>query len=213
MIRSSFFPHVFLVVTVLGCGTAQQPVPAVPEPAAHPAPRMQHTQADVRFMRDMIHHHAQAIVISEWAPTHDAGAEIRTLAERIINAQKDEIASMQKWLRDRGEAVPDPKAKPAMMQGGAHHEGHHTMPGMLTEAQLRELDATRGEEFERLFLRLMIQHHRGAVTMVNELFGSVGAAQDESVFKLAADISADQSSEIARMQRMLAARTLGIEIR
>jgi uncharacterized protein (DUF305 family) len=79
------------------------------------------------------------------------------------------------------------------------------MPGMLTEAQLKELDQARGRDFDRLFLTYMIQHHRGAVAMVNDLFGSPGAAQDETVFKFANDVSADQSTEIARMETMLAA--------
>ena len=78
------------------------------------------------------------------------------------------------------------------------------MPGMLTEAQMKELDQARGSEFDRLFLTYMIQHHRGAVTMVRQLFGTPGAAQDEMTFKLASDVSADQSSEISRMERMLA---------
>jgi uncharacterized protein (DUF305 family) len=67
------------------------------------------------------------------------------------------------------------------------------------------LDQARGREFERLFLTYMIQHHKGAVTMVRDLFGTPGAAQVESIFKLANDISADQTSEITRMERMLAA--------
>jgi uncharacterized protein (DUF305 family) len=86
------------------------------------------------------------------------------------------------------------------------------MPGMLTEAQIRELDAARGPEFDRLFLTFMIQHHRGATAMVTQLFGSDGAAQDETVFKFASDVNVDQTTEIARMQRMLLALELGIEV-
>jgi uncharacterized protein (DUF305 family) len=75
---------------------------------------------------------------------------------------------------------------------------------MLTQAQMKELDRARGRDFDRLFLTYMIQHHQGAVTMVNRLFNTPGAAREQSVFKLASDISADQSSEISRMERMLA---------
>lgn len=81
------------------------------------------------------------------------------------------------------------------------------MPGMLTDDQMKELDQARGPAFDRLFLTYMIQHHRGAVTMVKDLFGSPGAAQDETVFKFANDVSVDQSTEIARMEQMLAALT------
>jgi len=83
--------------------------------------------------------------------------------------------------------------------------GHGPMPGMLTQAQLRQLNQARGSDFDRLFLTFMIQHHRGAVSMVRELFGTPGAARDETVFKFANDVSVDQSTEIARMEKMLAA--------
>ena len=166
--------------------------------------RYPYTAADVHFMSAMISHHAQAIVMAGWAPTHGAGPSVRILAERIINAQQDEIASMQRWLGDRGKPVPE--ARPngmKMMMNGVEHE--MLMPGMLTEAQMRQLDQAKGPEFDRLFLTYMIQHHRGAVSMVKDLFGTNGAAQDETVFKFANDVNVDQSTEIARMERMLAA--------
>ena len=180
--------------------------------------RLAFTAADVEFMTMMIAHHAQAIVMAEMAPTHGASTAVRTLAGRIINAQRDEIGIAQRWLRDRGQPVPEvsaggavtmpaPAAAPAA--GAAHQGMHHgadhaAMPGMLTEAQLRELDAARGRDFDRLFLSFMIQHHRGAVAMVEKLFGSYGAGQDETVFKFASDVNVDQTTEIARMQQMLA---------
>ncbi|HEU4885580.1 MAG TPA: DUF305 domain-containing protein [Longimicrobium sp.] len=157
------------------------------------------TEADVRFMSSMIGHHAQAIQISLLAPTHDASPQVQRLAARVIGAQEDEIATMQRWLRDRGQPVPETHA--------GHHAGHdgELMPGMLTAAQVAQLDAARGEEFDRLFLTFMIQHHRGAVSMVQQLFGSQGAGQDETVFKFASDVNVDQATEIDRMQRMLEA--------
>jgi len=160
--------------------------------------------ADVHFMTGMIGHHAQALVMAGWAPTHGANPAVRVLCERIINEQKDEIATMQQWLRDRGQPVPEAKPGPMkMMMGGMEHE--MLMPGMLTDAQMKQLDEARGTEFDRLFLTFMIQHHSGAVSMVKELFETYGAAQEQSVFKLASDVQVDQSTEIARMQRMLAA--------
>lgn len=164
--------------------------------------RMRFTKADVDFMTGMIAHHAQAIVMSRMAPANEASPSIRTLAARIINAQRDEIALMQTWLRDRGQPVPEAEGQHAGMSHGAMgHDAH--MPGMLTPAQLDELSKARGAEFDRLFLTYMIQHHQGAVTMVTELFSHDGAGQDESVFKLASDVNVDQTTEIARMQRML----------
>lgn len=172
--------------------------------------RHPYTAADVQFMSNMIGHHAQAIVMSRWAPTHGASPSVRLLAERIINAQQDEILTMQHWLRDRQQPVPDPQGGPMkMMMNGVEQE--MLMPGMLTEAQMKQLDAARGGEFDHLFLTFMIQHHRGAVTMVKELFDTYGAGQDETVFKFASDVNVDQTTEIARMEKLLVALTLGLE--
>ena len=83
------------------------------------------------------------------------------------------------------------------------------MPGMLTEAQMKQLDEARAKDFDRLFLRFMIQHHTGAVTMVKQLFDTYGAGQDQTVFKFASDVNTDQTTEIARMERMLFTLTFG----
>jgi uncharacterized protein (DUF305 family) len=164
--------------------------------------RNPYTAADVRFMQGMIGHHAQAIVMATWAPTHGANSSVRILAERIINAQQDEILTMQTWLGDRHQSVPEAKAGPMkMMMNGKEQE--MLMPGMLTEAQMHQLDLAKGPEFDRLFLTDMIQHHRGAVSMVKDLFGTYGAGQDEVIFKFASDVNVDQTTEIARMERML----------
>lgn len=170
--------------------------------------RLPYTEADVFFMQGMISHHAQAIVMAKWAPTHGASPSVRTLCDRIINAQTDEITLMQQWLRDRGQVVPEAKPAPMKMKmNGMMTE--MLMPGMLSDAQLKQLDDARGTEFDRLFLRFMIQHHKGAVAMVKDLFASAGAGQDELVFKFASDVNVDQTTEIARMQDMLARVVLG----
>lgn len=234
------------------------------------------TDADVEFMTDMIIHHAQAVIMSRIAPERDAGRAVQALAGRILNAQEDEIRTMQNWLRDRERPVPeigidglimtvemrppdrgrdihltesarqetaqthgDHSGHGHVRDGGqessaatghvtrdddAHHHDmhdhdshgheshqeishhdmhHHDMPGMLTQEQLNRLGAAAGEEFDRLFLRYMIEHHEGAVFMVNSLLRSEGAAQDPETFQLASDIYADQVMEIRRMQLLL----------
>lgn len=184
------------------------PLP-VPSPAAvvrarADSLRYPYTAADVRFMSGMIGHHAQAIVMSKWAPTHGADPAVQRLAERIINAQEDEIATMQRWLGDRLQPVPTaaPMSHDMSNMAGMDHVAM-MMPGMLTDAQMTALDSARGPEFDRLFLTGMIQHHKGATSMVSTLFGTVGAGQDETIFKFASDVNVDQTTEIARMQRML----------
>jgi uncharacterized protein (DUF305 family) len=205
-------------VAMAGCSSAtRETLRTSPQPASRnqsdiaaiakakaDSARYPYTEADIRFMSAMIGHHAQAIVMAGWAPTHDASSSVRTLAERIVSGQEDEIATLQRWLRDRRQPVPE--AHPTgtqMTMHGARHE--QLMPGMLTEAQLKQLDQARGAEFDRLFLTFMIQHHRGAVSMVEDLFNTYGAAQDRTVFKFANDVHVDQSTEITRMERMLSA--------
>ncbi len=164
--------------------------------------RYPYTVADVNFMSGMIHHHAQALVMARMAPSHGASPALRTLCDRIINAQQDEIVLMQRWLRDRNQVVTEATATGMKMQmNGMEHE--MLMPGMLTEAQMKTLDEAHGAAFDKLFLEGMIQHHTGAVSMVADLFNTYGAAQDELTFKFASDVQVDQRTEIARMERML----------
>jgi uncharacterized protein (DUF305 family) len=186
--------------------------------------RRPYTAADIAFMEGMIHHHAQALIMARMAPSHGASDAVKTLCARIINAQQDEIHFMQQWLLDRGQVVPTvtqsgevrtpssdgamSRSMPGMDMSGA--ADHTLMPGMLTPAQLDTLDHARGPEFDRDFLRFMIQHHTGAVGMVTKLFATEGAGQDEVIFKLATDINVDQTTEINRMRKMLVEATLGI---
>jgi len=213
-----------LAVALAACTPARGRVSPLPHSASGPEQaradslRFPYTEADVAFMRDMIYHHAQAIRISRWAPTHGADAAIQRLAARIINAQTDDITLMRNWLTDRGRPAPsvdidgkvtgppaDPDDKHASHDMGGHsdHTNHSTMAGMLSDEQLAELDAARGETFDILFLQRMISHHRGAVTMVQALINSEGAALDETVFRFAAEVEVDQSTEIRRMLQML----------
>jgi uncharacterized protein (DUF305 family) len=184
-----------------GTATVAGAAPGGGGPSAPPARRA--NPAAAAFVSGMIHHHAQAVLMANWAPTHDAGPAVRTLCQRIVISQRDEIGLMQTWLADNGEPVPEPDARGMRMtMGGAEHM--MLMPGMLTEEQMDQLDRARGAEFDRLFVTFMIQHHQGAITMVEELFAAHGGTQDEFMYKLASDIFADQSAEIDRMQQMLA---------
>jgi uncharacterized protein (DUF305 family) len=190
---------VLLAVATAACAGA-------PARGLHATPpglgRLPYTDADVDFMSGMIPHHAQAVIMAGWAPLHGARTDVMILCERIVVAQRDEIAMMQTWLRDRGQLVPDATStRHKMKMNGMEHE--MLMPGMLSDEEMAALDAARGPEFDRLFLTGMIKHHQGAIDMVDVLFKAYGAAQDETVFKFASDVYADQSIEIDRMQEML----------
>jgi uncharacterized protein (DUF305 family) len=167
------------------------------------APAALHAQhpADVRFMQGMIGHHAQAVVMAALVPTHTQRPEMRMLAERIDVSQRDEIAMMRSWLERHHQPLPD---SAGMMAGHAGHDmSHAAMPGMLNAAELDTLRAARGAAFDRLFLRYMIRHHEGALTMVRDLLAQPGAAQDSEVYRFASDVDTDQRAEIARMKALL----------
>jgi uncharacterized protein (DUF305 family) len=200
-----------VVLVVVGCHTTRGALepsgqPAAPREASGVVAREttpdtgrpRHTAADVRFMQQMIGHHAQALEMTKLVPSRTSRDDMRLLAERIDVSQRDEIALMRQWLEQRGEPAPTTDAQ--------HHAalGHGPlMPGMLSAAELAQLGKATGTEFDRLFLQQMIRHHEGALTMVKSLFGTPGAAQETEAYRFATDVEADQRAEIARMRALL----------
>jgi len=201
--------------------------------------RMRFIDADVHFIEMMIHHHGQALEMSALAGDRTTNPEILTLAGRIAGGQEEEIARMRQWLESRGltEAKASPEvgapngvtpssvgqdhtmhdmpgmgAMPGMGEMPGMHSAEHTMPGLLTSAEMEELAGATGSVFDRLYLSYMIYHHRGAMQMVDELFSTPGAAQGEEIFQLASEIHTDQNTEVARMERMLATLALPLHI-
>lgn len=201
--------------TACGAATAQTQAAPSPPPSASNGGQARQTPADVQFIRGMIAHHGQALEMTRLVPTHTENTQVRMLARRIDVSQQDEIATMRRWLQDRGEAAPAADAAHAGhdMAGMQHDMSsmpgmqHEMMPGMLTPQELAQLAAANGAEFDRLFLTYMIRHHEGALTMVAQLLASPGAAQQPDTFSFANDVDADQRAEIARMQRLLAVLT------
>jgi uncharacterized protein (DUF305 family) len=151
-----------------------------------------YTKADVEFMQGMIAHHAQAIVMSRMAKSHGANPQVLKLSNKIDQSQVPEIRIMQDWLERNKQFAPDTSSW-----------RHMTMAGMLTPAQLKELDAAKGVEFDRAFLELMIQHHVGALKMVEDLFAAPLAGQEVDVNVFANDVVTAQTAEIGIMQKLL----------
>ena len=194
---------------------AQQPPPDIVQPGAPGEPTRTltaeeaaalgrpsaHVEADVRFMQGMIHHHGQALDMTDLLSSRTESEEMRLLALRIDISQTDEMGMMVQWLEARGEDAPEVRNEEA-----SPLDDDHLMPGMLSERQMAELASARGEEFDRLFLEFMIVHHQGALTMVSELFLVSGAGQEPVIFQFASSVDADQSAEIGRMNMMLQAR-------
>ena len=173
--------------------------------------------ADVEFMQGMIFHHAQAVEMTAMIPSHTQNKDLRSLGARISSSQLDEIKFMKRWLSARGESFP--QAMPNMpgmnMPHDASHDTSHDasndtmalMPGMLTPQQMEALRKAKGAEFDRLFLVGMIQHHNGALTMVEDLFDTAGAGQDAELFNFATDADNSQRAEIRIMETMLKKET------
>jgi uncharacterized protein (DUF305 family) len=165
----------------------------------------QRSQADVEFMQGMLMHHAQAVEMTALIPSHTENMKLRSLGARISSSQSDEIKFMQRWLAARGEASPgdNPVVMPAMPGMTLSGERMAPMPGMLTPAQMQALRKANGAKFDRLFLLGLIQHHEGALVMVQTLFSSAGAGQDADLFNFATDADNTQRAEIRIMQSQL----------
>jgi uncharacterized protein (DUF305 family) len=191
-----------LALWLLSCKSGEGAADSTAMPAGHQHAGMSapitipkgalYTEADVRFMQGMIAHHAQAIFMSRMAAAHDANPRLMRFATKIDQSQTAEIRLMQDWLRSIGQVAPDTSSWHTMM-----------MPGMLTAAQITELSNAKKKEFDRQFLLLMIQHHRGALKMVDDLLASPRAAQDVNVSVFANDVTVVQTAEIAIMEQML----------
>jgi uncharacterized protein (DUF305 family) len=217
--KVNFLPLVLVAAVLAGCSgdasetqTAGETAPNIVQPGAPGQPSRtlspaeleaietpEHTKADVEFVQGMIHHHAQALWMTDLAAKRSTWNDLRQLALRMDVSQQAEIEQMQTWLKVRGEPAPELHR----LHGHAHGIGLRPMPGMLDRDQVGQLRGAKGKQFDRLFLRFMIQHHRGAVQMVNDLYAGDGGLESE-VDALARHIDSDQLIEIGRMQQLLA---------
>jgi len=204
LVRATFVGLLALTVSaqqapvVVQPGAPGQPTKTLPPTtkATLPPP----SPADVKFMQGMIMHHAQAVEMTALIESHTQNKDLRSLGARISRSQSDEMKFMKRWLTVRGEP-----AAPAMhsMHGMDMSSHQMMMPGMLTAKQMDTLKNAKGEEFDQLFLKGMIQHHNGALVMVKDLFDSAGAGQDAELFNFASDVDSGQRAEIRIMQSML----------
>jgi uncharacterized protein (DUF305 family) len=170
--------------------------------------------ADVQFMQGMIMHHAQAVEMTALIESHTVSKNLLMLAARISHSQSDEIKFMKRWLEARGvmgeplsPMTPETRDMPGM-EMSSHSMHSMLMPGMLTAKQMEALKKAKGEEFDRLFLTGMIQHHGGALKMVKDLFDTAGAGQDAELFNFVTDVDSGQRAEIRIMQTMLVEKPL-----
>jgi uncharacterized protein (DUF305 family) len=202
----SALPHATATPTAVSIPIASQAVPVARDTTTGAKTNTiktdsqgrKYTEADASFMQGMIAHHGQALEMSALVPRRSNRDDMRLMAQRIDESQRDEIAMMQRWLRARGEVAPEPNEH--------QHAGHEMlMPGMLSAVQMTELAQATGTKFDSLFLTRMIQHHQGALKMVADLFSTQGSGQDVDIFRFASDVDTDQTAEIDRMRLMLAA--------
>ena len=182
-------------VPIIQPGAPGQPGQVISADEASNLATIEYTEADIRFLQGMISHHAQAMEMSDLATSRSAREEVDLLASRINLSQQDEISMMQDWLEDRGLDVPAVDAH--------HAEEFELMPGMLSPEQYEELEQSSGSEFDRLYLQYMIEHHEGALEMVENLLDQFGSAQDPVLYAFTSDVTSDQTSEIERMTALL----------
>ena len=187
-------------------GAPGQPTQILPSSTRAKLPPL--SAKDVEFMQGMIMHHAQAVEMTALINDRTNNKELRLLGARISHSQADEMKYMEQWLKLRGEptSMPMPSMQHTPGMDMSKHQHQMLMPGMLTEEQMDALKKARAGEFDRLFLKGMIQHHKGALVMVDELFNTAGAGQDSQLFNFATDVDSGQRAEIRIMEKMLGER-------
>lgn len=202
------FLTVFLAIPVL----SQTDGPVIVRPGAPGQPTQRlpddtrakltpHSKKDAEFMQGMIMHHAQAVEMTALIEERTTNKEIRLLGAKISHSQADEMNFMKRWLTVRGESTDMPGGHD--MHGGHSGSYHAAMPGMLSPEQMKALRDAKGEQFDHLFLKGMIQHHEGALVMVKDLFETAGAGQDAEIFNFASDVDTGQRAEIEIMKTLL----------
>ena len=183
-------------VPIIQPGAPGQPSRVISAEEASDLANIQYSLGDIQFLQGMIPHHAQAKEMSALAEDRSNNDMVLAVAQRITLSQDDEIGMMQGWLEERDLEVPD--------QMVHHSDGFEMMPGMLSAEQMAELEDSAGAAFDRLYLEGMIQHHQGALDMVEELLEQQGSAQDPLLYEFTSDVTSDQISEIERMDIVLA---------
>ena len=184
-------------------GAPGQPTKAVNGPTlgtAYHAP----TAADIRFMQDMIMHHSQAVEMVGLMQGRTQNPQLLEMGQRISISQGDEIKFMKRWLEFYSAPLEAPGGMDMSHMAGMDMMDMPMMPGMLSPRQMETLRKAKGAEFDHLFLTGMIQHHTGALSMVDDLYKTAGAGHDPQLFDFTADVQVTQQGEIDTMKAMLA---------
>jgi len=182
-------------------GAPGQPTQILPSSTRAKLPPL--SAKDVEFMQGMIMHHGQAVEMTALINDRTSNKDLRLLGARISHSQAEEMKFMERWLRLRGEPTSMPMPSMHHMPGMDMSKHEMLMPGMLTKEQMEALRNAKATEFDRLFLKGMIQHHKGALVMVEELFNTAGSGQDSELFNFATDVDSGQRAEIRIMEKML----------
>lgn len=145
-------------------------------------------QGDIMFAQMMIPHHEQAIEMADIALSKSsASSEVDALATEIKKAQDPEITTMREWLTSWGA----PTSAPTGMDHGS---------GMMSETDMEELKSAEGKSFDQMWITMMISHHKGAVSMAEQVLTTT---ENPEVEQMAKAIIKAQKSEIATMEDLL----------
>ncbi|MFD1542812.1 DUF305 domain-containing protein [Nonomuraea guangzhouensis] len=167
-------------------GMAGSGAPAATTASAQPSASATFNDADVMFAQMMIPHHEQAVEMADMAATSAGDSEVKELAAKIKAAQDPEIQTMKGWLTDWGKPAPE---------GGMGHE----MPGIMSEEDMKKLEAAKGKAFDKLFVQQMIEHHKGAIDMAKT--EQTGGSNPEAK-ELAKAIETAQQAEVEQLQKI-----------
>ena len=185
----AFTLSIFAAAGVLAaCGSSEEAVPPTPMPmmsSVAPSPSVDTQALDIMFAQMMIPHHTQAIEMSDMALSQASSNEVKTLADQIKSEQAPEIAVMRGLLAHWGASEE------------ANAAGHSMSTGMMTADDMSALSATTGPDFDRLWLQMMVSHHKGAISMANDVLATT---TDPEVKKLAQSIIDAQTKEIASIE-------------
>ncbi|MFE6095986.1 DUF305 domain-containing protein [Streptomyces tuirus] len=156
--------------------------------------------ADVMFAQMMIPHHEQALEMSKLADGRASDAEIKTLAADIEKAQDPEIKTMKSWLKAWGKPESAQESMPGMDHGSGGMDHGSGMSGMMSEEDMKKLEAAKGTDFDRMFAQMMIKHHEGAITMAED---EQKKGRNATAKELAAAVVKTQSAEVEKFEKIL----------
>jgi uncharacterized protein (DUF305 family) len=166
-----------------------------PTSTSAPAAATGNNADDISFAQQMIPHHAQAVEMAKLVPSRSTDQKVLDLATRIQQAQAPEIQQLTAMLTKWGSAPTSTPSMPGMDHGSMGSGG-----GMMTAEEMKQLEAAKGAEFDRMWIQMMIKHHEGAIDMARTELSKGSSSEAKALAQKVIDA---QQAEITEMQALL----------